>query len=146
MADGHPLKIEFVQETVSYGNGTISAPLSQFSLPATNYMVIYGNDWGYVAGCIKRNCGHYNFQVRNKVTQQFWDLHVPYWKQNGKPCFGVYVTPSGWCWSGMCGPDIPTIRNSIFGALAAVGVISQVADYVSKYTAPIINYAAVVGL
>lgn len=106
------------------------------NLPGS-YSAIFSLKTHYVGGCIKRIVPHVWFLISKKGRQNpIYDLHIAAWRQEGKICAGVYITPSGWCKT-ICSPSFSDITGAIAGALIAAGLVGWLAWAISYILAPI---------
>lgn len=99
------------------------------------YSTIFSVGNHYVGGCVKRTVSHASFIINKKGGQVITDLHVAAWRENGRICVGVYVSPQGWCTS-FCSPSYRDIVNSMSAALVAIGLATWLAYAIAEILAP----------
>lgn len=125
-----------LQSESADGYGQLQEPL-RIPVPGTSYNVIVTAHRHMLGGCINRNVFHVGFLInRDGQRRPIYDLHVAAWSENGRPCVGIYVTPSRWCWK-QCGPSYRQIRDGMTGALVAAGLALATAEIISAVLAPI---------
>ncbi len=132
------IQYESSPEQTSVGDGfeTQLNPLT-VKVPFTSYYItITSPHKNYVGGCIGKTVTHVNFIINQKGGTLYLDLHLAVWMSNGKPCVGVYITPSKWC-SKICGPSMDQIRKAIKSALVAAGISAAAAAVIAEVLAPI---------
>lgn len=123
--------------TSNNGYDSIRQPL-RIQVPSTNYYIIVlrphrGN---YIGNCIHRyNVLHMNFIINQKGGGLIGDLHVAVWRENNRPCVGIYLSPQGWC-TRFCGPSYTQVKNALASAL--IGAVGLTAAYlIATSIAPI---------
>ena len=89
-------------------------------------------EWGYVGGCIKRNCWHLNLHVRDsQANRDLVNFHLCGWWQNG-PQFGLYDPPSNYC---------ATTRGTFTNIASAItDALRRLAPVIPYATAAVIGY------
>jgi hypothetical protein len=100
-----------------------------------NYRLEVRREKGYVAGCIKRNGWHLNFDITNfRNNKQLFNLHVMAWWENG-PQVGIYNSANKWC--AQSRGTFTDLKNLFFKAFVAAGVTGAVAITLANIAASI---------
>jgi hypothetical protein len=159
-ASGEPIRKEnlltigtrgFVMDTAKSLSFTLDVVQQSFTNPKAppstqadikgqigKYFVRLSGETHFLPGCIKLVVPHIGLTVRDiQKNSQEINLHLAGWKQDGRVCFAIYNSASGWC-KKICSPDWGQIKGGITEALIAAGVSTAVAYAIATFVTPVI--------
>lgn len=108
--------------------GVLSIPIGQSSTPhGTKYYHLTNYWWDIrwekhrvTSRCFDRwDQWHLNIHLKRKSPEkEIVNIHLLWWQENGRWCFGIYESASTWCWS-KCSVTWDDLKNAFSSAVKA---------------------------
>ncbi len=100
--------------------------------------VVYkGSKW-VNCSCFSKQGAVVNLAVSKLgVNDPIADLHLISWSENGRVCFGAYMSGAvkNWC-AKICSPTYKDVKNALYSAFLSAGITASVAIILSEIAAP----------
>ena len=120
--------------------GDNKAPIAEWIIRPSGYVIRISLERGYLGGCINRNVLHLGVLVRRVTPISSWEMfngHVAAWS-NGwwQKCAAIYESRTGWC-KAWCNPTFRDIQGGWYDAFITVGASAAVAWWLATIITPV---------